>query len=65
MEDEASSSQVPTKISPMLSAAIAYNFVELSEFKIIGEIASRRSTLALPAYVNDKPISAPILRFSS
>lgn len=49
MEDEASSSQVPTKIRPMLNAAIAYNLVELSEFKMIGEMASSRSTLALPA----------------
>jgi hypothetical protein len=40
---------VPTNIKPILSAATAYRCVELPESRMIGEIASSRSALALPA----------------
>lgn len=47
-------------MSPIDKAAIAYSSVVLDESRIIGDIASNKSVLALPAYANDRPINAPI-----
>lgn len=47
---------------PIDNAATAYNSIVFEESKIIGEIASNKSALPLPAYVNDKPIRAPIFK---
>ena len=44
----------------MDSAAIAYNSLVLLESRMIGDIASSKSALALPAYAKDNPINAPI-----
>jgi hypothetical protein len=45
----------------MVSAATAYSSIVFEESSTIGEIASKRSALALPAYAIERPISAPIL----
>jgi len=45
----------------MASAAIAYSSKVFDESSTIGEIASRRSARAEPAYASERPIRAPIL----
>jgi hypothetical protein len=44
----------------MAKLAIAYNSIEFSLSTIIGEIISRSSALALPAYARLRPIKIPI-----
>jgi hypothetical protein len=41
---------------------MAYSSVVFEESRTIGDIASSRSALALPAYARDNPIRAPIFK---